>query len=95
MSDSLAELERRAAAWHRRKYPQGVNLERTALKLAEEVGEVARAVLKGDHTNLREECADVAIVLLHLCRAIGADLGDEMERKLAVCQARLEGKRDG
>ena len=86
----MTPLEKRLAAWHRRKFgPGGVLVEVTLVKAMEEMGELARAILAGDTGNAREEAADIAIVLVHLVRGLGGSLHDEMEKKAAVIDRRL------
>lgn len=62
---------------------------RAVLKLSEETGEVAKAFLKFDEDNLKEECADVFLVLLRIAHTQGFNLIDEAKRKLKILQKRL------
>lgn len=55
--------------------------------LTEEIGEAFSAWRK-DTGHLGEELADVAIFLLSLAEMTGTDLGEAVEAKLAVCEAR-------
>jgi NTP pyrophosphatase (non-canonical NTP hydrolase) len=63
---------------------------RTALKGCEEMGEIAKAVLKGDKENLKEEIADVFNILMHLARGIGVDIMELAEKKLLIIEERLK-----
>ncbi|MDF2629266.1 MAG: putative pyrophosphatase [Symbiobacteriaceae bacterium] len=51
------------------------------LHLAEELGEVARAVRKGDQENLREELADCLFFILSAANEAGIDLTEALLRK--------------
>lgn len=83
-------LEDRLADWHLRKYgDRPVDVWRTLAKALEEMGEVARALLKNDRANALEECADVAITLTHLVRGLSGSLRSEMEAKTRVIEERL------
>ncbi len=89
----MDDTESRLADWHRRKYGgRPVDVQRTAVKAMEEMGELARALLRGDDANAREEAADVAITLTHLVRGLGGSLREEVERKRVVIEARLAAK---
>lgn len=70
-----------SAMWHRKKHPQAT-AERIGLKLAEEVGEVVEALLKG-HSNKRfeEELADVLICVLVGSYRYGAGRVFELAQK--------------
>jgi len=56
--------------------------ERTFLWFAEEVGELARALHRGDERNLKEEFADAAAWLVTLASIRGVDL-EEAAKKYA------------
>ncbi len=49
-------------------------VEKTYIWLVQEVGELGRALLKGDGQNLKEEVADVLAWLASLCNLLGIDL---------------------
>lgn len=55
----------------------------TFMWLAEEVGELSRALRRGDRPNLEEEFADVFAWLASLASIHGVDLGEAAERKYA------------
>ncbi len=55
-------------------------IEGTFRWLVEEVGELARAIRKGDEKNLKEEFADVAAWLFSLANLLGVEM-DEAVRK--------------
>lgn len=69
-----------------------MDLWRTLAKAMEELGECARALLKGETEHAREEAADVAITLVHLVRGLGGSLGEEMAAKYEVIEERLRAK---
>lgn len=68
---------------------------RVAARANEEMAELLRAVT-ADATpdKIRDECADVVIILCRLCDRNGGDLWQEVERKMAINRAR-EWKLDG
>lgn len=85
------QIEHKLADFHRRRYDnKPVDLQRSCVKLLEEAGELARAILKGDIENAKEECADVAIIVSHICRGLKASLFDEMIAKYHILEKRLE-----
>lgn len=86
-------LEPLLADWHRRKYgDRPVDIQRTLAKAMEELGELARGILRGDVANAKEEAADVAITLTHLVRGLGGSLAEEVAKKYRVIEERLAGK---
>lgn len=88
---TLDQLNIALTEWHRDKYGTAVpDMVRTALKGAEEMGEIAKAVLRVDRDNLEEELADVFFILLHLARGSGFDLMKIAGKKLCVIQDRLK-----
>ncbi len=66
-----------------------------ALKLDEEVSELIRALVFRDMAQVREEMADVAIVLLDLAEQSETDLESEIDRKLEINEERLKNNRWG
>ncbi|MFM8979585.1 MAG: MazG nucleotide pyrophosphohydrolase domain-containing protein [Planctomycetia bacterium] len=60
-------------------------LEATFMWLAEEVGELSRALRSSDRANLREEFADVLAWLATLASLAGIDLSAATERYAAGC----------
>lgn len=86
----LDQLEFRLADWHNRKYGnKPVDLQKSLVKLLEEAGELAKAILKGDIDNAREEVADVAIICTHIARGLEASLFIQMIAKYHVLEERL------
>lgn len=66
------------------------NIEQEFCLLYGEVGEAYEAWLKKPgKKELGEELADVAIYLYGLAELLGYDLGDEMERKMAINEKRV------
>jgi len=63
----------------RRDLKRGV--ERTYVWLVQEVGELGRAILKGDQENLMEEIADVFAWLASLSNILGVDMEDAVVAK--------------
>jgi NTP pyrophosphatase (non-canonical NTP hydrolase) len=81
---TIAEFQRRIeAAFLERDRRRGV--EGTFLWFAEEVGELARALKKGDPENLREEFADVLAWLSTLASLTGVDLAAAADAYAAGC----------
>jgi len=61
-------------------------VEKTFMWLVQEVGELGRAILKGDIENAKEEAADVLAWLASLCNILGIDLEEAVTRKYpGVC----------
>lgn len=90
---SMEDLEADLATWHSRRYGGNpVDLLRTLVKAQEELGECARAILRGEKSEAREEAADVAIVLVHMVRGLGGSLFEEMKAKHQIIEARLKEK---
>ncbi len=104
VADALAAqaLQQRVAEWHARRFPEATMLHVT-IKMAEEAGEVASAVLAADDDDGRstgrgiawEEAADVAVCLMALLGRWfpDRDLMAEVERKMAVLTDPLSGHR--
>lgn len=72
------QLQQEVGDWHRRVYPDAAT-SAIAMKLAEETGEVCRAVDRmiyqgGWADQLAEEAGDVVIALTALCERLGVDL---------------------
>ena len=85
------QIEHRLADWDFRKNgKKPVDLQRAVVKLMEEVGELARAILKGDTENAKEEMADVAIICTKIARGLDTVLFDEMIAKYHILEKRLE-----
>lgn len=59
--------------------------ERTFVWFAEEVGELARALHRGDEKGLREEFADAAAWLVTLASIKGVDLGEAAKKYANGC----------
>lgn len=80
----------------------GETVEEAGLALAEEAGEVARAIIKRNHAergegdrppkdwtaNLREEVADVVIVCAKIANREGFDLNEAVEKGIAGLEQR-------
>lgn len=88
----MDELEQWAADWHKKRYGVVIDPFKTLTKLAEEVGELGKALLKGDKVNAVEEVADVAIVLMHMARYLGVSLKEAIKIKQPVLNERLSKK---
>lgn len=86
---TLEEINLRLAKWYPQKVGFFQNPQRDLVKLTEEVGELAKGILKGDKANIKEEIADVAIVLLHLCRFYKIDLLETVSEKIPILEERL------
>jgi len=87
----INEIDEKLRKWHLKKYgSERVDLQRSVVKLLEEAGELARAILKGDIENAKEECADVAIIVAHIARGLETSLFEEMIAKYHVLEKRLE-----
>lgn len=63
--------------------------ERVAIRANEEMAELLRAVADGTPADkVREECADVVIVLARVCARFGGDLFAEIDRKMEINRGR-------
>ncbi len=72
------------ALYYERDSKRGV--EKTYMWLVQEVGELGRAILKGDQENIKEEVADVLAWLASLCNVLGIDLEEAALNKYpGVC----------
>jgi NTP pyrophosphatase (non-canonical NTP hydrolase) len=81
---TIAEFQRRIeAAYLDRDRRRG--LEGTFLWFVEEVGELARALKRGDRENLREEFADCLAWLSTLASIAGVDLAEASEAYARGC----------
>lgn len=85
------DIQAEVKAWHAGKYPHA-SLPEIGLKLAEESGEVCRAIDRFHYAkngvdeaawanNLKEEIGDVAIVLLVLCIRGGVDFQEVVQER--------------
>ena len=93
---TFAELERRCADWHEKKYGhRSAAGPRTFAKLAEEFGELAEAWNDRDADALAIEAADMVIVLIHFVRGAGRSLSAALVSKLAVIEERLTNPQAG
>jgi len=85
------EANSRLKKWHIEKFGTDVtNPHRTMVKLTEEVGELAKGILREDVPNILEECADIFNTMSHIVRFYGGDLMDEVEKKIGVIEKRLK-----
>ena len=94
---TLGDHQDEVAAWHEREFP-GALPEWLGLIVAEEAGEVARAMLKlmsnvrGGrdvwYPELKAETADVLIALLALANRMGFDLEEAYRERWAVVSKR-------
>lgn len=89
------EYQRRVNVWHLGRWP-GASVHKIALKLAEETGEVAAAVLKhhGD-LEVMHECADVLNVLAVLLARHEFTLDDAMTYGVTVEERKRESYQEG
>lgn len=85
------------AEWHRDRYPTA-DVRDVALKLAEEAGEVCRAVVERDHPTLNgsrgaasvaDELGDVVIACAALAAKAGVDLPDAVAARWETVNARV------
>jgi NTP pyrophosphatase (non-canonical NTP hydrolase) len=81
---TFAELQAAIeAAYGERDRARGVPA--TVAWLAEEVGELAQAVRKGDHAARLHEFADVLAWVATLANQVGVDLTDAVQRYADAC----------
>lgn len=67
---------------------EGASQDKFALKLAEEAGELARAVLKCDRAATMDAIGDCTVVLINIAHKIGSDLGECLEVAYQVIKDR-------
>jgi len=94
---TLGDHQDEVAAWHRREFPEAIP-EWLGLIVAEEAGEVCRAMLKlvsnvrgGPevwYPELKAESADVLTALLALADRMGFDLEEAFRERWAVVSQR-------
>lgn len=89
---TMDDLERMIANWQRRRHGYAVDITRLIVKLGEEVGELCKAVLKGDRENGVEELADIVICCSGIATYFGTSLTEAVAAKLPVLEKRLEKK---
>ena len=100
MHVDLHDLTRYVAEWHHAQYPTA-DVRDVALKLAEESGEVCRAVVELDHPSLHrlsraalgDELADVIIVCAALAERANIDLDGAVQRRWSVIRERRRNDR--
>lgn len=93
MATNLHDLEVLLSKWHMAKYGHNKpDLQRALVKLMEEVGEIARAVLRDDYEEASLECADCLFLLCHISAALGYSLEEQTETKWLVIVERLRRK---
>lgn len=100
MHVDLHDLTRYVAEWHHANYPTA-DVRDVALKLAEEAGEVCRAVVELDHPSLHrrhhaqlaDELGDVIIVCAALAERANIDLDGAVHRRWAVIRERRNSDR--
>ena len=95
----LDEVARRVDAWRKGQFGKQSRM-RNVLQIAEEVGEVARAVGKEsegirilDRGNLADELGDVILATCGMIEAEGFDIAEIVERRLARMES-LDFKKD-
>lgn len=87
---NLLTFQQEVGEWANKTFP-GSNLRTKLTHLHRELIELKEA--RRD-TQVAEECADMFLILLHICHSLNIDLGEEAECKLEVCKGRIWGKPD-
>lgn len=91
---TAAEYQARIDAWHKRRWPDAT-VHKIALKLAEETGEVAEAVLKHhDPVDVMHECSDVLNVVVVLLARHGFTIDEAIEYGVTVEDRKRESFRE-
>lgn len=93
----MDELQRRVQSWHQATFPDETD-QLMGLVLAEEVGEVCRAILKRTQgargtreqwtAQLKEELGDVMVCILSLVAYEGWSIEDVVAQRFAVVEER-------
>lgn len=82
----FSEYLRTISKWQRDTFPK-VTPKAALGKFEKEVNEFADLLLSGDiprHEDLCDEAADVFIVLVQVCDALGVDLKEAVDRKMQI-----------
>jgi NTP pyrophosphatase (non-canonical NTP hydrolase) len=91
--NSFLWTQERITSWARQQFPDAMTMTRRLNKLAEEVGELNQSFQANDAEGVREEAADVAIVLLSLASVGEFDLLLAIHEKMAINTRRDWSKR--
>ncbi len=89
----MSETQDAVTEWHRRTFSMP-RLAALGLKLAEEAGELAKAINLWEHTehgdldNLRDEIGDVAIVLMVIAARVGSEFDGLIAERAEEVMAR-------
>ena len=94
----MREDQQSIAAWAKGALPSKLQtIDAITAKANDEMAELVRDILTGEsRQKVGEEIADVVIPLFQLCQALGLDLLDQVDRKMAIVRARqydADGKR--
>lgn len=91
----MAETQATVAAWADVTFGEAHSMALVAVRANKEMTELLeKAVAFDQHCSgetasaCAEECADVVIILMRLCRNVGCDLLEEIEKKMAINRAR-------
>ena len=83
------ETQKTVSAWTEATFGKASSNARVAARANEEMAELLRALTSDDnHPKAIEEAADIVIILYRLAERMGADLHDEINRKMAVNRQR-------
>ncbi len=75
-------------AWQVETFGPATSPERAFARCTKEWDELLLALHESGPADVAEECADVAILLCRVAAALGFDLADEIEKKMAINRAR-------
>ena len=82
-------FETEVAEWSKANWPDKMDVHRCMTKITEEVGEIGRALIRGESVDVIEsEAADVVITIQHLLCQLQGSLEAGLERKWPVVRDR-------
>jgi len=77
---TLDQYEKNIRQWaDDRGLIEGTNLEKQALKLGEEHGELDKAILKDDYINIVDGIGDMMVVLINMCAKLDISILEALE----------------
>jgi len=89
VSVDVGDLQTEVAAWMNDRWGEHGDPYGACVKMTEEVGEVARALIRDESPDrVAEELADVIITAIGVAVRVGADIAPALESKWVVVQNR-------
>ena len=86
---NLHDLESEISVWQSMHWPDGVDVHRCMTKITEELGELGRALIRGEDEEVVEsEAADVIITVIAAMVGMGCSAADGLDAKWPVVRDR-------